>query len=107
MKRRQQIQINRFQLGTLLNGLEKEFLNCIMEDMVYCSHCKAMALKGIFVDKIYLTKLNDVKVFGICKACNTSVVRLFDFGKEEEFHQRADKLRASIHNYTRVLSLQD
>lgn len=106
MKRRSQIQINRFQLGVLLNGLEKEFLNCIIENMVYCSHCGKMALKGIFVKEIYLTKQNDVKVFGICKACSTDVVRLFEFGIQKEFFIRADNLRSSIHEYIRESELQ-
>src|SRR5690554_7047489 len=72
MNSRREIEINRFQLGVLLTGLDKNFYNCIIENNIYCSHCKSFAIRGIFVDTIFLTKLNDVKVYGRCKICNRS-----------------------------------
>lgn len=96
MKQHPEIQINRFQLGVLINGLEKEFLNCIMENNIYCSHCKGAAIKGVFVDEIYLTNRNDVRIYGRCKVCNTKVARLFDFSGDREFSRKANRLRMSI-----------
>ncbi len=95
-----EIQINKFQLGVLLTGLDKKFYDCIIENNVYCSHCKQNAIKGILVDTIYLTKLNDVRVFGRCKVCNSEVARLFVFGKEKVFGVKANKLRESIKELT-------
>ena len=95
-----EIQINKFQLGILLTGLDKKFFNCIIENNIYCSHCKNFAIKGILVDTIYLTKLNDVRVFGRCKICNYEVARLFVFGKEKIFGVKANKLRESIKELT-------
>ena len=95
-----EIQINKFQLGILLTGLDKKFFNCIIENNIYCSHCKNFAIKGILVDTIYLTKLNDVRVFGRCKICNSEVARLFEFGNEKVFGEKANKLRESIKERT-------
>jgi hypothetical protein len=95
-----EIQINKFQLGILLTGLDKKFFNCIIENNIYCSHCKNFAIKGILVDTIYLTKLNDVRVFGRCKICNSEVARLFEFGNEKVFREKANKLRESIKERT-------
>jgi hypothetical protein len=100
MNLRREIEINRFQLGVLLTGLDKNFYNCIIENNIYCSHCKSFAIRGIFVDTIFLTKLNDVKVYGRCKICNSEVVRLFEFGNEKEFRDKANKLRESINELT-------
>lgn len=100
MKVHPEIEINKFQLGVLLTGLDKKFYQIIIENNVFCSYCNSFAFKGIFVDKIYLTKVNDVKIFGRCKICKTEVVRFFEFGNEEEFRVKANKLRESIKELT-------
>lgn len=95
MKQHPEIQINRFQLGVLIDGLEKEFMNCIMNSNIYCSHCKGVAIKGVFVDEIYHTNRNNVRIYGRCKVCNTKVARLFEFSSGE-FNKKANRLRMSV-----------
>lgn len=95
-----EIQINRFQLGVLLTGLDKNLFNCIIDNNIYCSHCKSFAIRGIIVDSLFLTKLNDVKVYGRCKICNTEVVRLLEFGNVKIFRDKAIKLRESLNEMT-------
>lgn len=96
MRRRPEIQINRFQLGVLLTELDKKFFDCIVSYNIYCSHCRGLAVKGIFVDEIFLTNQNDIKINGRCKICSTEVSRLFTFGHEEEFTEKANMIRRSI-----------
>lgn len=95
-----EILINNFQLGALLSGLDRKFFFFIIKNSVYCSYCESFATNGIHVDRAYLTKMNDVRVFGRCKKCNSEVVRLFEFGNVEDFQERANKLRESIHSLT-------
>ena len=95
-----EIQIHKFQLGVLLTGIDKKFYNYIIKYNIYCSCCKSLAFKGIFVDEIYLTKYNDVRVVGRCKICNSEVLRLFEFGNEKEFRNKANKIRESINELT-------
>jgi|LSQX01.3.fsa_nt_gb hypothetical protein len=95
-----EIEINRFQLGVLLTGLEKEFFNCIIQNNIFCSQCKSFAVNGVSVDRIYLTKINDVRIYGRCKICNFEVIRLFEFGHEKGFSKNANKLRKSIRKLT-------
>lgn len=92
--------INNFQLGALLTGLDRKFFCFITKNNIYCSHCKNFAINGIYIDKAYLTKINDVRIFGRCRVCNSEVVRLFEFGNIKEFHEKANKLRESIKEQT-------
>ncbi|MDD2589729.1 MAG: hypothetical protein PHV89_08210 [Fermentimonas sp.] len=96
MSRQSGIKINQFQLAVLLDESDKEFFKSIVSNNVYCLHCRGFAQKGIDIEEIYLTKFNDVMVYGKCKVCNGEVGRLFEFGKENEFSIRANKLRKSI-----------
>ena len=100
MGARREILINNFQLGALLSGLDRRFFLFIIKNNVYCSHCKSFAANGIHVDMAYLTRINDVRVLGRCKKCNSEVIRLFEFGNVEEFQERANILRESIHSLT-------
>lgn len=92
--------INNFQLGALLSGLDRKFFFFIINNNIFCSHCKDFAVNGIHVDRVYLTKINDIRIFGRCKVCNSEVIRLFEFGNAQEFQERANKLRESIKEQT-------
>ncbi len=98
MNRPKEIQINKFQLGALLTKINKEFFNCIVSNNIYCSHCRGLAVKGIFVDEIFLTKQNDIRINGRCKICSTEVSRLFSFSHIEEFSEKAGMIRRGIKN---------
>lgn len=95
-----EILINNFQLGVLLSGLDRKFFCFIIKNNVFCSQCKNFAIDGVDVDRAYLTKTNDVRVFGRCKRCNSEVIRLFEFGNDKEFRDKANKLRESIKEQT-------
>ena len=96
MKRPPEIQINQFQLAILLDNSQKEFYNYVLADNVFCGHCGGVAGKGIIVDEIYLTSLNDVMVRGICRVCNGKVARCLEFGEDKAFYNRATDFRKSI-----------
>ncbi|HBG57527.1 hypothetical protein [Proteiniphilum sp. UBA1028] len=93
MKKPPEIKINKFQLAVLLDKVNKEFYHFVIANSVYCSNCNAIAVEGIEVDEVFLTDLNDIKVRGRCRVCNGEVARLFEFGKDREFYDKANKLR--------------
>lgn len=96
MKRQDEIEINQFQLGILLDKGQKNFYDTIISANVFCSHCRSIAEKGVLVEEIYLTHFNDILVKGSCKVCNGSVARIIEFGKDETFFKKADELRKSM-----------
>ena len=61
-----EILINNFQLGVLLSGLDRKFF-CFIIKIMFFSQCKNFAIDGVDVDRAYLTKTNDVRVFADVK----------------------------------------
>lgn len=96
MKKQSEIRINQFQLAVLLDETDKEFFKRIISQNIYCLNCRDFAHKGVEIDEIYLTRINDVRVHGKCKVCNGEVSRLFEFGDDSVFNNKAKKLRKSI-----------
>lgn len=98
MKRPPEIQINQFQLARLLDEELMGFYKEVLADNVFCAHCGGVAPKGITVEQIYLTNLNDIMVHGTCKICNGKVSRIFEFGEDKAFYNKANDFRNSIRN---------
>jgi hypothetical protein len=96
MKRPPEIEINQFQLAILLDDDQKSFYNYVIAENVYCRHCGGTATKGIVVEEILLTSLNDIVAAGSCNQCNGEVARLFEFGEDKAFYEKANKFRKSI-----------
>ncbi|MBP7506208.1 MAG: hypothetical protein KA807_00180 [Prolixibacteraceae bacterium] len=96
MNRQSEIQISWFQLVFLLDEERMHDYNYLLEKGVFCVHCRGVAEKGIVVEKIYLTSLNDIMVKGKCKVCNGNVARIMEFGEDEEFFSKANVFRKSI-----------
>jgi len=98
MKRPPEIRINQFQLAILLDDEQKQGYKFILEKGVFCAHCGGTALKGIVVEEIYLTHLNDIMVRGTCNVCNGKVCRIMEFGEDMAFYDKAMKFRKDISN---------
>ena len=98
MKRPPEIKLNKFQLALLLNNDQKGFYNEVLADNVFCSNCGGIALKGIEIEEIFLTDLNDILVRGTCKVCNGKVARVFEFGEDKAFYNKANDFRKAIRN---------
>lgn len=96
MKRLPELKINLFQLAVLLNEEERYFYNLVLENNVYCTRCNGPAANGVKVREKYLTCLNDIRIRGTCRTCNGEVGRLFEFGENKEFQQKALRFRESI-----------
>lgn len=96
MKRLPEITINPFQLTVLLGEVEKHFYSVVIESYVFCAQCRAVAKEGIDVEEICLTALNDIRVRGRCRTCNSEVVRIFEFGECKEFYEKACRFRESM-----------
>lgn len=98
MSRLSEIKINQFQLAILLNDEQKRGFQFLLDEGVYCSQCSAITKKGIDVQEIYLTKLNDILVRGTCKVCNGKVARVMEFGEDKAFYEKACDFRKIIRN---------
>lgn len=96
MNRQSEIQISWFQLVLLLDEERMQAYNYLLEKGVICMHCGGIAEKGIIVEKIYLTSLNDIMVKGKCNVCNGYVARIMEFGEDEEFFNKANEFRKAI-----------
>lgn len=96
MNRQPEIQLNRFQLALLLDSAKERFYNEVLANNVFCSHCGGIAGKGIRVEEIYLTSLNDIKVCGTCRVCNGKVARIIEFGEDKTFYEKANKFRSLL-----------
>lgn len=98
MNKPQEIQLNQFQLSILLNDEQRQGYTFLLEKGVYCKQCGGIAPKGVIVEKVFLTNLNDLKVCGTCKACNGEVTRIMEFGEDRAFYEKADEFRKAIRN---------
>ncbi|HEX2935321.1 MAG TPA: hypothetical protein VHO72_08205 [Bacteroidales bacterium] len=98
MNKPNEIQLNQFQLNILLNDEQKQGYAFLLEKGVYCKQCDGIAAKGVVVEEVFLTNLNDIKVCGTCKACNGKVVRIMEFGEDRAFYEKADEFRQAIKN---------
>lgn len=96
MKPVPKIIINSFQLAVLLNEEEKKSYEMILKDNTWCAHCEENAFKGVSVNKIHLNDFNDIMIEGVCKGCKGKVVRIFEFGEDPIFYQKAMKFREQI-----------
>lgn len=92
----QEIEINTFQLNILLDKTDKNGFDYLLNNGVYCSNCNSICSKVEKNYNICLTKLNDIKIEGKCAKCKTKVVRIMEFGENENFYKRAINLRKSI-----------
>ena len=93
-----EIPINQFQLAILINDKQKHIYKFMLDEGVYCTSCGDMASKGIVVQEIYLTNLNDILVRGTCNVCNGKVARVIEFGEDKEFYEKATNFRKTIAN---------
>ncbi len=91
-----EIKINQFQLAILLNDEQKRGFQFLLDEGVYCSECGVITKKGIDVQEIYLTKLNDILVRGTCNVCNSKVARIIEFGEDKAFYKKACDFRKLI-----------
>lgn len=98
MKRPEEIKINRFQLAILLNDEQKKFFDTVMADNVFCVQCGGTCEKGITINEIFLTDLNDILVKGNCNTCKGNVARMMEFGEDKEFYNKVMDFRNSIKN---------
>jgi heterodisulfide reductase subunit C len=96
MNNKGEIALNHFQLNVLLNDEKKEYFNYLINNGVTCVHCQDICRKGVEVKEVRLTRLNDIKVKGICNKCGNPVTRVMEFGEEKEFFEQADHFRKSI-----------
>jgi peptide methionine sulfoxide reductase MsrB len=48
------------------------------------------------VEEMYLTDLNDIRVWGRCRKCKGEVGRIFEYGENKEFYEKACRFRESI-----------
>jgi hypothetical protein len=90
------IEINRFQIALLLNEKNMEFYNYVLAENVFCGKCPDKIINGIIVEKIYLDDLNDIRVTGKCRVCNSNVARTIEFGEDKLFYEKAMKFRKSL-----------
>jgi|AntRauTorckE6833_2_1112554.scaffolds.fasta_scaffold00298_8 hypothetical protein len=100
MKRPPEIKINQFQLAVLLNGEQKKFFEMVIAENVFCSHCGGICKKGMTINEMFLTDLNDILVKGTCNICKGKVARTMEFGEEKEFYDKAIDFRNSIRDKT-------
>jgi hypothetical protein len=98
MSRPPEIQINQFQLAILLDDEQKQGYKFMLDEGVFCAHCGGIAQKGIVVEEIYLTNLNDIMVRGTCNVCNGKVCRIMEFGEDKAFYEKATDFRKAIRN---------
>lgn len=98
MNKPHEIQLNQFQLNILLNEEQKQDYTFLLEKGVYCKQCEGIADKGIVVEEVFLTNLNDIKVCGTCKVCSGKVARIMEFGEDRAFYEKADDFRKAIGN---------
>jgi len=98
MKPTIEIPINQFQLAILLNDEQKQIYKFMLDEGVFCTQCGDIAPKGIVVQEIYLTNLNDIMVRGTCNVCNGKVARIMEFGEEKAFYENANNFRKTIKN---------
>lgn len=96
MKRPPEIQINQFQLAVLLNDEQKQGYKSMLDKNVFCGKCRGIAQKGIVVDEIFLTNLNDIMVRGTCKVCAGKVSRIIEYGEDKAFYEKANDFRKAI-----------
>lgn len=89
-------EINSFQLNILLNERQKEIYKMVTDTNVFCMTCGGVCEEGIKIDSIFLNELNDILVKGTCNKCGGNVARTLEFGEDEEFFIKANKLRKSI-----------
>jgi len=98
MKKLKEIKLNDFQLNVLLNEQEQEEYKFLLQDNVYCPHCKEVCEDGIEVTENILNWLNDILVKGKCRKCGKEVNRFIELGEDKEFFDRANAFRRSIGN---------
>lgn len=96
MEKLPEIKINSFQLAVLLDEAKKLFYRFVIENLVFCAQCREIVHEGIDVIEVCLTELNDIRVRGRCRKCNGEVIRLFAFGGDKAFYEKASRLRESI-----------
>ncbi|MFP4543509.1 MAG: hypothetical protein ACLFQU_04675 [Candidatus Kapaibacterium sp.] len=93
MKRLPEYKLTRLQLYSMMNAEQKSFVDYILENNIICAHCKEPGSMGMNADEYLLTDMNDLLVKGTCKKCNGEVGRLMEFGEDQEFYNKAMKLR--------------
>ncbi|WP_320110966.1 hypothetical protein [Draconibacterium orientale] len=97
MKKQKELKLNPFQLNVLLEE-EKQDLQFLLDNGVYCNHCKAVCPKGVVDYTASLDYLNDIRIEGHCAACGHKVVRIMELGEDKYFFEKAMEYRQSIHN---------
>jgi hypothetical protein len=85
--------INQEQLNSLLSEEQRENFDYILKHNVFCGKCGGIAKLGIKVNQIILDSINDLRVEGICKKCNSNVARILEFGDNKDFIQKALNLK--------------
>ena len=98
MHKNSNLVINEFQLNVLIDEKQKQIFKYILDNGVYCTTCGDNCKKGVRVNEIQLTSLNDIMIRGNCNKCNGEFARIFEFGEDREFYKKADNFRESIKN---------
>ena len=98
MSRQKDIQINEFQLRTLLNEEQRKGYDYLCNHGVYCTTCEGICTKGIHIIEIHLNPLNDIMIYGSCKVCNGKVTRIIEFGENRVFYEKANQFRKTLQN---------
>ncbi|WP_075591437.1 hypothetical protein [Labilibacter marinus] len=87
------IEINKFQLNTLLNHQEKRGFKYLLSNELLCETCNQHCNSGVSNYKIFLDRFNDIKVSGECTVCSSNVNMVMPFGENESFFRKAMQFR--------------
>jgi len=87
------IEINKFQLNSLLNQHEKKGFKFLLRNEICCSSCKNKDSQLINKHTLYLDRFNDLKITGVCSNCGSSINYIIPFGHSETFFRKAIQFR--------------
>ncbi|MEA1785749.1 hypothetical protein U1E44_06580 [Arenibacter sp. GZD96] len=90
-----EVKISKDQLNVLLNEVQKEYFDAVLKQNVFCGTCGSTAKQGVDTKELILDALNDIRIKGICNVCKGDVVRILEFGENQEFHEKAMNYKIS------------
>lgn len=98
MSKLKEMSLDWVQLNNLLNQEEKDAYDFLLNNGVFCTRCSSICREGVDVISVSLNWLNDIVVKGRCKFCGHKVVRIMEFGENQEFFIKAMEFRSSVGN---------
>lgn len=87
------IEINKFQLNSLLNQHEKRGFKFLLKNEIRCDACNRKDSAIITNLTIYLDRFNDLKISGNCSCCGANINYIMPFGHSETFFRKAIQFR--------------